>query len=361
MGNGVTASFPLPEGADGSEVWLSLPGGRSVRMEQGGDGGYTVLDGAVCFSVPPPEGSLVLFERPEEDRILNGTGVCIVAYPDGTLRELASDPWELLERAQRTLDEARAEREALRRQVETEGAAVRALAAEAKAELESRILNYSALVEEAVDKAAASARSSVRRRMDAELDELKAARQDVASARAEIRSVDAELRSAKSTAAIEAAATAAEEVHGCCEEALEAWERIRALRPELEELAARARAAASEAGREVTEDAGRRADVLMEELRAIRGRLERDLERETVRAEKRHAAEISVMERLRDEATWAAKRSMETEAACLRERERTEAAEERARSLSERIIAFETAWNSRILREMEERRSRDAQ
>ena len=53
--------------------------------------------------------------------------------------------------------------------------------------------------------------------------------------------------------------------------------RIRALKPELEELAGEAKAAASEAGRELTRAFTARSEAILDELKGLRVRLENDI------------------------------------------------------------------------------------
>ena len=129
QGNGVTTEFPLPPGVDGHTVGLAPPGGAAVKLKE--SEAYTVRDGTVYFFTPPPNGATVTFEAPETVERSAGVvavmkGACTVLYPDGTMREVTQDPWELLEAAAHEREEAKREQEALRALLTKEGAEVRA-------------------------------------------------------------------------------------------------------------------------------------------------------------------------------------------------------------------------------------------
>ncbi|GHV57538.1 hypothetical protein FACS1894216_22080 [Synergistales bacterium] len=105
-GNGSTAAFPLPGGADGTEVWL-LAGGAGTRLKQ--DDAYRITDGSVVFAYPPPGGTEITFKAPEDGGGKAGGGMppLQVLYPDGTVREVGEDPYELLLEAKAEREEAR--------------------------------------------------------------------------------------------------------------------------------------------------------------------------------------------------------------------------------------------------------------
>jgi len=355
-GNGVTTDFPLPDGVDGSTVWLTPPGGQSIMMETGAT--YTIVSGAVRFIIPPPNGWTVSFCKPAEDGQVMTDGY-VVVYANGTMKTVSEDPAELVEQALALLAQAKKEREETAALIASKGAEVKTLADEAKAAIEGRLLNYGARAEEAIAAAASAARADAAERVSAAIEELRAGQESVTEARDEIRLAQATVRNAAKTAALEAAQDTENEVHDCCREALEAYEKIRALSPELEQLAEQARSAATTAGREVAQTMTAQYNVLLEDLRGIYGRLNRDVERETERAEKRHAEKIEEMSRIRDEAERAARKASLNEEGCRRLAVRTEETEGRVRRFAERVSSFENAWNARISREIEARRAKE--
>ena len=314
-GNGAAKEFPLPEGADGSEVWLTPPGGDAVRMEEGA--AYTVTNGAglpnaassmssreqgslaVFFVIPPPEGWTVSFEKPTDAEPM--TGGYVVVYADGTMRTVSGDPAEMLEQAQTMLTAAKAEREALVKTIAAKAVEISVAAEGAKAVMTARLLNNSALAEKAIEAAAAAVKQDVLKETAEAFEELRDGQKKILIAQEEIRAARKAVLDAVQGSAEKAAKEAKSEVHDCCKEALEAYERIRALKVEMEELAATARNAAADAGREATQSLTTQGNVLLEEIRSVRARLERDVIQETDREERRRNEALEDMRRIRDE------------------------------------------------------------
>lgn len=361
QGNGVTTEFPLPPGADGHTVGLAPPGGAAVKLKEGET--YTVRDGTVYFFTPPPNGTTVTFEASEvAARSAGGTkGVCTVLYPDGTMREVAQDPWELLEAAVREREETKREREALRALLAKEGSEVRALAAEAKEALKSRLLGYDARAESAIAAAVEATKEDTAAAVNRVLLEIRNKHKQVLSAGEDVRISLERAEAAAENGAAMAVRAASEELTCRCAEAREDWERIRGLKPILEELAGEAKAAASEAGRELIRTFTTRTEVILDDLRGLRGRLENDIERERERQVREGGAELAEMKRVRDETVRGVRRMDIIEAECRVLLGRVSAAEDRVREFAERVAAFESAWNARIVREMEARRMKEAQ
>lgn len=360
----MTTEFPLPPGADGHTVGLAPPGGAVIKLKEGE--AYTVRDGTVYFFVPPPEGTTVTFEELETTVRSTGTsgvtkGVCTVLYPDGTMREVTQDPLELLEAAAREREAARQEREALRVLLAKEGAEVRALATEAKEALHSRLLNYDARAESAIAAAVEATKEDTATAVNRVLLEIRNKHKQVLSAGEDVRACLERAETAAENGANLAVRAAEEEMACRCAETREAWERIRALKPELEELAGEAKAAASEAGRELTRAFTARSEAILDELKGLRVRLENDIERERERQVREGGAELETMTRIRDETVRAVRRMDAIEAECRALLGRVSAAEERVREFAERVAAFENTWNTRIVREMEARKMKEAQ
>lgn len=363
QGNGITTEFPIPPGADGRTVGLAPPGGAAVKLKE--NEAYTVRDGTVYFFVPPPNGTTVTFEVSETAVRSAGTsegtkGICTVLYPDGTMREVTQDPWELLEAAARERESARQEREALRALLAKEGAEVRALAAEAKETLKGRLLNYDARAEAAIAAAVEATKEGTATAVNKVLLEIRNKHKQVLSAEEDARLAMERAEAAAENGAVMAVRAASEEMECRCAETRETWDRIRSMRSELETLAANARNAATEAGCEVTRAFTAQTEVVLGDLRGLRGRLENDIEWERERQVRERGAELEEMKRVRDETVRAVRRMDGIEANCRELLGRVSAAEDRVREFAERVAAFESTWNARIIQEMEARRVKEA-
>jgi hypothetical protein len=180
-GNGITREFPLPEGNDGSEVYLVSPAGAAVRAKQGD--AYAVRDGAVVFSIPPPAGWTIAFQTGPGSTTLAGFGAApqglLVIYPDGTIRKLDRDPWELLTEVKAELAEARGLR-AEAREAETKAITeIKALAAAASGDLEGRLLGYGARAEDAISAAVNASAASLGETLAVQLREIRNEREAV--------------------------------------------------------------------------------------------------------------------------------------------------------------------------------------
>jgi len=197
IGNGVTKEFPLPDGADGSVAFWLPPDGKAIRMKEGYS--YTVRDGTtVVFSAPPPDGWRVVFEE-ESGTPGNWTpgtpspgqaGLkALVIYPDGTVREICEDPFELLVKSQgerheikRLLLEARREREAACKQIS-------AAAEEAKEALKSRLLNYDARAEAAIAAAVKASEEETATIINKRILEIRNRHKETLNARSEVETM----------------------------------------------------------------------------------------------------------------------------------------------------------------------------
>ena len=102
-GNGVTKRFKIPEGYDGSEVYLTFPGGKTIRMHE--CEGYEVSGDYVKFDAAIPAGIRISFEESADGEELNSKGY-VVIYGDGSIKEVDEDPVKYLEETQRLLTEA---------------------------------------------------------------------------------------------------------------------------------------------------------------------------------------------------------------------------------------------------------------
>lgn len=353
-GNGITCAYPAPQGWDGSTVILTPPGGASYQAAEGT--AYTVDDGGagITFTTPPPEGCRIAFDAVQVEQVGR---VATVFYPDGTIRTLDADPWELLEAAAKEREAARQERAELRAYISTAGAEIRALAEQAKADFDSRLLNYAARAEEAIAGAAAAARADVSAQVENDIEELRGIQGAVFAARSMALSAANDAEGAALTSAAEAAAAAADDVHDCCGEAIAAADKVAIWRKDCEIFAHEAQNAAADAGRAVTANATAQMEVALDEIRAIRGRLERDVIQEQDRERRVRDRELAEMARIQNETIRAVRRLEAIEDGCRVLLMETQHAEDRVRAAAERVSAFESTWNNHIRRDFDRRRA----
>jgi hypothetical protein len=178
-GNGVTTEFPLPEGNDGTVVYLVSPQGAAVRMKQGD--AYEIQNGTAVFSEPPPAGWTVAFQTGQGPAALAGFGAApqglLVIYPDGSFKRLDRDPWELLAEVKVELAGAR-QMYAETREAEARAVAeIRALEAAAAGNLEGRLLGYGARAEDAINAAVAGAAGELSEKLAGQLREIREERE----------------------------------------------------------------------------------------------------------------------------------------------------------------------------------------
>lgn len=347
-GNGKTKEFPLPDGADGSVVLLTASGCAPVRLS---DDEYRVERGIAVLRVAPPAGVTVSFGFDDDTSGAVTDGACVVVYPDGSVKTMIGDPLDVLERCRAMLDDAaRERRECLKIRAE-----VSALADEAREELKTRLLSFGARAEDAVGAAAAAARDDICLRIKDEIaelrvtaDELRTARKDaVNSARAAAEAAD------------RAAAECRVELRGEIERAMtdmrDAWARVKEIKHEAELEAESARSAAVTAGRSVIEEVRPKFEAVFDDLRRLRGALERDIMAESARRNRDREDIIHRMENIRDDTMRSVER-MDTSARTARMMyDRVSEAERETRRHAERADNFNAAWNARIRHELEER------
>jgi hypothetical protein len=216
--NGITTEFPLPEGADGSAVYLVSPGGDAVKMKQGD--AYTIRDGTVVFSTPPPKYWPVIFELDEEEgEAVAKKGVCTIIYPDGSTKELDRDPWELLVETRTVLAEAKAVHAEAWEATAKAVAEIKALAAAAAGDIEGRLLGYSARAEDAIKAAAGGAAGALSEKLAEQIRETREARTETRKTLEGVREIAAEMSQDMKTACAEKLEAADRKA----EEYLEKW------------------------------------------------------------------------------------------------------------------------------------------
>lgn len=352
-GNGRTKEFPLPDGADGSVVLLTAEGGRAVRLAAEM---YSVKNGAVVMDTAPPEGVTVSFDECDADAQSAAAmaAVCTVIYPDGTVRQIYDDPAEVLYECQIELDRVRGEIDRIR-QIKTE---ITAAAAEAKETLNSRLLNYGAMTEQAVKAAANAVRDELCLRIRDEIAELRSLCEELRSEHEEARKYSKAAIIAADESSRAARSAFEESVSGTMGELAALKEAVRTAAAAAERHAEAAQSAALEAGRRVIDEMRPRAEVLMEELRGLRGAFERDVMMESRRRNSDREDMLRRMEHIKDDVERSARRMDNSAAAANVMYEKVSAAEDRTRRHADRTDAFQTAWNARIQREIAERNRR---
>lgn len=228
LGNGITRKFPLPDGYDGSVVFLKIAGSKGVRMTQGD--GYEVKDNTVIFYAPVPAGVEIIFDYMNESEVLNPMSKSyIIIYADGTMTEVDEDPTLILEEAKKLLIEAK--RCALEITDAYNGAQayVSQIINASTADFDGRLDGYSQTIDDAVSEAALSTKTAITDEWAVTLErmtaESKAVREDLSA----LQKLKRELQSIYDTAIESFKNSMSEHVA----EALESCEEVRKLKPEL--------------------------------------------------------------------------------------------------------------------------------
>jgi hypothetical protein len=288
VGNGITREFPLPEGADGENVYLLLDG-LIIPMNKES---YAIQNGAAVFSIPPPNGSIVAFEPPAGNADAGAAPYCYVIYPDGTMKKVSQDPYELLIEAKAERDEAK---KLLRQAAETLEKTERVVHVEseiAKEKLTARLEKYSTLVEDSIKGVGDAAKTEVENSLDKKMIEFRNKHKSIQNIHARAEAILTEAREA----ATQAAALAAQEVEEKCRRAIEAADEMRALKIELQTLRDEAGNAAASSGANAAREAGAYTQAVIEEIRSLKAIVEGE-----VRAvvEKARAESVSLNSEIR--------------------------------------------------------------
>ena len=271
-GNGVTKKFPLPDGKDGSVVFLIFPTGKSIKMEK--EEGYTVSDGAVYFSVAIPAGVVVSFEEPEEISEDNRALRYVVIYRDGRITEVTEDPAEYLAQSQKVLSDAGrhyAEVKSYASQTITE---LMKLKSELADELEGLLYEYTQRGRELITENAEVLKGQIRMEQETALLEITRRAETVESGLQIMELLKKEAQAVSQTAAQETSA----EILCKCEETLQAVKHVRQLKGDCEYYSEEAKSAAQKAGLEVQAAMNHKAEEELEMLRSLRLKLESDSE-----------------------------------------------------------------------------------
>jgi hypothetical protein len=350
--NGVTAEFPLlpltPEGdtPDGSVVVLVSPTGSAVTVSEES---YTVRDGAVYFNVPPPEGWIVGFDSD----LLAGPGarplVCTVVYPDGTLKQLDKDPWELLAEAKTERDEAKKLLRDAQNAIEKTERVIHVESEVAKEKLSARLEKYGSLVEDSIRQAANGTRDELQDWLSRQIEEVRAKHDETMKAREDA------YRAARAAAdmAEKAAASTEErvktELQTTTKQAIEAYERTRAMHSEILDFRDQAQSAAATTGAKLQEAMALTMNAMLEQARSLRATVEHELQTALSKENTEISGLVSEVKTARDATQAAAVRILEIERHCAEIDQAQHIREEGMKATWNRIAGFKKTFDHRVL------------
>jgi hypothetical protein len=263
IGNGEAKEFPLPEGKSGEEVYFLPDGGTSVRLN---GTAYRIegdQDKKVVFEIPPPEGVTISFEPNGNTGM---SGICIVIYPDGTVKEITEDPYELLVEAKAERDEAKKLLKAAMDASEKNERFVKIETDIAREKLSARAEKYATLVDDSVKSAAAAAGEAVKEAMEKQIEEAKEIEARTAAVLGEIQTLLYEAKSAARSAADDAA----EAMRERCARAEEAVSEIRSVKENVAAMRTEAANAAANAGADINRLYAGLVEGVIEEIRGMR-------------------------------------------------------------------------------------------
>jgi hypothetical protein len=345
--NGVTAEFPLPQSADGTVVdgtvvVLISPTGSAARVNAGE---YTVQNGAVIFSIPPPAGWTVAFAMPANTPALS---VCTLVYPDGTMKQMAQDPTELLAEAKTERDEAKKLLREAKNALEATERVIHVESEIAKEKLSARLEKYGSLVEDSIAQAANGARDELLGYLALQMKEVRERHDETIKARDEALKA----RDAAQSAAEQATFTAVKEVmtalKGETEKAVNACEQARDLKSEITGLRDQAQTAAATTGERFQETIFPIVNAVIDQARSLAASAGNEIQTAIAKASGEMAGLITEARAARDASQAAANRAQEAERRSA-ELERTQIGrEEGMRALWTRILGFKKTFDHRV-------------
>mgnify|MGYP007070241478 CR=1 FL=1 len=271
-GNGVTRKFPLPEGYDGSAVYLIFPTGKSIKMLEGE--GYTVSEGAVIFSAAIPAGVVVSFSEPENVISAGDALNYVVIYKDGRIVEVSEDPTELLVQTQKELVDAKAHYAEVTEYADKAIDRVTKLKETLADEFEGLMYEYTKKGKEQITENAELLESKIQTELESAVLEIRKEAQTVEAGLQILELLKSEAGSAANSAAEEARNyVIAESVS-----VLNTLEEVKKLYAECKYYYMEAQSAAQKAGLEVQAAMTQKANEELEMLRSLRLKLEDDHE-----------------------------------------------------------------------------------
>ena len=332
----------MPAGADGDTVVLVSPTGAAIKLSEEN---YTVQNGTVFFHTPPPAGWVVAFKMPSDAVALS---VCMVIYPDGTLKELSQDPWELLTRAQAERDEARKLLKDAKNAIETAERVVHVESEIAKEKLSARLEKYGSLVEDSIQQAANGARDELRAYLAELIEEVRIKHSEARKARDDAF----QAAQAAEELAEQAAARAEERVKNKLEtgaaQAVEAYERMRAMRSEILEFRDEAQSASNTAAAKFYENSTSFMNAVIEQTRGLRAAAENEMKAAVSKAVSEVLGLAEEVRTAKDATQSAAARAAEIERRCMETDTAQRVREEGMKALWTRIAGFKKTFDRRV-------------
>jgi hypothetical protein len=332
-------------------VVLISPAGAAVRMKQGD--AYTVRDGTVFFTTPPPAGWIVAFEMPETS-LQTGPGsatlgsVVLVIYPDGTMRQVEKDPWELLLAAQEDREEAKKLLRDAKSAIEAAERVVHVESEVAKEKLSARLEKYGSLVEDSIKQSAAGARDELRDYLGEQIEEVRTKHDETVRARASAYEAARSAEKAAERAAARTEETVKETLEDTAAKAVEAYERTRAMKSEILDLRDEAKNAATVAGNEVERTAGAYMNLVIEEVRSMKNAAANEMRSVTDKSAREAAGLVTEIKATRDAVQAAANRALEVERRVVEMDRAQVAREEGMKALWAHIASFKKTFEARV-------------
>ncbi len=271
-GNGVTKKFPLPDGYDGSAVYLIFPTGKSIKMLE--NEGYTVSNGAVYFSAAIPAGIVVSFDEPEDVSSTEGSLNYVVIYNDGRITEVAEDPAEYLAQTQKMLAEAQKHYAEVQEYSEQAVKRVMSLKESLADDFEEKLYDYTTSAKTLLNDTASLLTGKIHEELAAALLQISREAQTVETG---LQIMELTKKEAQKSAS-DAAEDTKRELMSECQEILAAYAEMQKLRKDCQYYAEEAESAAKNAGFEVQSVMNHKAEEELEMLRSLRLRLESDSE-----------------------------------------------------------------------------------
>ena len=271
-GNGVTRKFPLPDGYDGSAVYLIFPTGKSIKMMNGE--GYTVSEGAVYFSAAIPAGVIVSFSEPENVISAGDALNYVVIYKDGRIIEVSEDPTELLVQSQKALVDAKAHYAEVTTYAQEAIERITSLKETLADEFVGLLYEYSMKGKEQITENAALLKSEIHAELESALLNIRKETQTVEAGLQIMELLKSEAQNAANSAAEEAR----NQVLAGSSGVLDTLEDIEKLKAECDYFYQEAKSAAQKSGLEVQAAMTQKANEELEMLRSLRLKLEDDRE-----------------------------------------------------------------------------------
>jgi hypothetical protein len=333
----------LPAGVDGSLVVLISPD-SSVKYRVSSDA-YTVADGNVVFYTPPPTEWIVSFELPGEVVV---PSVCTVIYPDGTLKQLSQDPYELLVLAQTERDEAKKLLKEAKNVVEVAERVVHVESEVAKEKLSARLDKYGTLVDESIRQAASAARDELRDYLGEMIEEVRTKHQEAVQARDLALTYKDLAQQSCLDAVMETEPKLTEHFQSIANHAIEAYTKTKELWNQTASFRDEVKSAAVNVSGDLYQKTMPIVNSVIDEVKSVRAAAQNEIQSLLAKANADVAAMMTDIRATRDATQAAAVRALEIERRCSEMDSAQAAREEGMRALWTRITGFKKTFDHRV-------------